>query len=578
MGPRRQLRPFPRGETCADCNARQYYTESGQRFCKNGHRVEGYVQLDGDEEGDNFGQATSVTRKKKEAKAKRTKQLSGIRLNSLYLICLQFVLGKQIAWLVKNKGVKRELGTVCRDLWDLRIRKFAGEGEDSNKKRYASGDPQSSGSQPSGSDSKLAMHSSQTETGVSSDEGSGTSSGKRRRARMVEDWSSKNWTLPGPVDTLAVLYLGCLLRREEVSVGDIFRWAKSNQLPYLGAIDLLPTELRERLGDWAHRSLLTRSATFEGSELHRALMTLLLGYQKNYDVVFPKIPVARSLLRYVKELALPLHVHKEAQELCSRLNLEFSFPTRKSQQNKGLAIPTTTKHTLLDIPDTLLAASVVLVTKYMYPFDNTGGFPPEAEDGLTLKMDWAAWEAEFTEPTSKAALSRLKFGSLGPEKIWSISKTEVHEYLNRYQETRIQPSDRDEHHEPSSKIEQLFPVVKDTRRQTLQIEPPTTQALSKEQAAGRMSRVQRVVVAHGGGGDNKPNKGVGSFHQVFRSVDDLNGPAKRFYEKVVEISGLSIHDLVHAVFRLEQMFLKQQAKEQREQREGLYDLGSEGLD
>jgi len=89
-----------------------------------------------------------------------------------------------------------------------------------------------------------------------------------------------------------------------------------------------------------------------------------------------------------------------------------------------------------------------------------------------------------------------------------------------------------------------------------------------------MKRVQRAmgnitprpVPADEEDGDNL--RRIGSLHQMFRTPEDLVGPAKRFYEKVAEISGLSLRDLVHAVFSLENMFVKLQARERKEKREG----------
>jgi hypothetical protein len=38
------------------------------------------------------------------------------------------------------------------------------------------------------------------------------------------------------MDTLALVYLGCVLRQEPVRIADLFRWAKNNQIPFLGAV------------------------------------------------------------------------------------------------------------------------------------------------------------------------------------------------------------------------------------------------------------------------------------------------------------------------------------------------------
>lgn len=188
------------------------------------------------------------------------------------------------------------------------------------------------------------------------------------------------------------------------------------------------------------------------------VMTLMLGYQKNYGVIFPKMPSARLLLLYVKELALPrmsasrlpphrppltqivypAHVHKATQELCARLDLEFSFPTRKSRNDGLLSTGSEeiTRHTLLDIPDALLVAALVVATKYMYPFDRIERFPRDADDPLTLKMDWAVWEGEFAQ-RDNTSLGRLDFEKLDPQKIWAMTKEEVDDYLTWYQETRV---------------------------------------------------------------------------------------------------------------------------------------------
>lgn len=96
----------------------------------------------------------------------------------------------------------------------------------------------------------------------------------------------------------------------------------------------------------------------------------------------------------------------------------------------------TSRYTLLDIPDVLLVASLVLATKYMYPMDGVKRYPRDANDPLTLKMDWDAWEAEFADPPDKP-LRRLDFAVMDAEKIWTLSKEHMVEYLDWYQETQL---------------------------------------------------------------------------------------------------------------------------------------------
>lgn len=56
--------------------------------------------------------------------------------------------------------------------------------------------------------------------------------------RKGRSWSGEIWPLPGAMDTLALVYLGCVLRQEPVRIGDVFRWAKNNQIPFLSAVSV----------------------------------------------------------------------------------------------------------------------------------------------------------------------------------------------------------------------------------------------------------------------------------------------------------------------------------------------------
>ena len=49
-------------------------------------------------------------------------------------------------------------------------------------------------------------------------------------------WAGEVWALPGVMDTLALVYLGCVLRQEPVRIGDVFRWARNGQMPFLAAV------------------------------------------------------------------------------------------------------------------------------------------------------------------------------------------------------------------------------------------------------------------------------------------------------------------------------------------------------
>ncbi|KAM7196407.1 hypothetical protein V8F20_007066 [Naviculisporaceae sp. PSN 640] len=558
MEPNREYKRFPRGSAgCDRCKTSRWYIDNGRKFCKNGHEVEGFIEFDVDVE-DNFGNQGKIVRGQQAARAKKQyRHLKGKDGRMLYLVCLQIVLRTQIQWLVQQKGVDPELEVVCRGLWDLRIRKFVGLNSQNKDKGKGKG--------------KVTDKSSDTEAGYSSQAESRTTGGgvttedeeededlygqsvRSKKAGRVVDWSSENWDPPAVMDTLAILYLGCLLRREAVRIGDIFRWAKNDQLPFLGAIDLIPTELRQPLPAWAQQALLTRYSTFRGSELHRLVMSLMLGYRQNYGMVFPKTPPARLLLGYIKELALPPHVHKATQELCARLDLELTFPTTRSQNDNLMTAPFEDQkpHSLLDLPEGLLVAAMVVAVKHLYPLEKTEHLPQDLEDTPSLRMDWAAWEEAFAQP-ARPSLGRLDFEKLDPQKIWNMSKDDIDEYLTWYEKTRIDKTRSELNQTDIEKM--LFPLERPKPR-VGEVNPEP----SEEQITARMKTVQSAMKyfkpTSGDVGEEGSDSPLSIEPQspVFETSEEATGRTNRFYEKVAEVSGLDVHDLTQAVSKLEMM-------------------------
>lgn len=199
---------------------------------------QGYVQFDVDED-DNFGKSGRVTRKKREVRQAERKHLTGNEARELYLECLQLLLRKQALWLVHQKGFHPELEAVCRDLWYLRVRGFPGLARDGKGRRKGNGDD-AGGRRPPGNGTSnseggaLEMFSSQSPAAEES-QGSERESGVDG-TRKSRSWAREIWPLPGAMDTLGLIYLGCLLRQEPVRIGDVFRWARGNQIPFLGAV------------------------------------------------------------------------------------------------------------------------------------------------------------------------------------------------------------------------------------------------------------------------------------------------------------------------------------------------------
>ena len=91
---------------------------------------------------------------------------------------------------------------------------------------------------------------------------------------------------------------------------------------------------------------------------------------------------------------------------------------------------------LLDIPEVLLVASLVVATKHQYPLDGVERFPCDASDPLCLQMDWAVWESEFAKK-EETKPGILRYEQMDPQEIWSMDKQEMTELLNWFQETQL---------------------------------------------------------------------------------------------------------------------------------------------
>lgn len=237
-----------------------------------------------------------MARKEREVKQKALRHLSGNEARELYLECLQLVLRRQLWWLVRDRGLPPELETVVRDLWDLRIRNFAG------LKRAAADAAEDADSTGADSGTDAELFSSQA--GSASDSEAST----RTTASRARSWTSEaghRWNLPGLFHCLALCYLGCLSLSLPVRVGQIYEWARNDQLQFLGALDSLPEEMTDRLPGSYHRALMVKNASLQGGELHQAVLELVLEYHLNFDMVFPALNTPLQLFHYLRELALP---------------------------------------------------------------------------------------------------------------------------------------------------------------------------------------------------------------------------------------------------------------------------------
>ncbi|KAF8423110.1 hypothetical protein EV426DRAFT_145528 [Tirmania nivea] len=207
-----------------NCKTTLYYLEDGQWFCKNGHRREGELDL---EEDDELNAQTQTGAKAKKAKDQEkeapAKVLLGRKGFELYLKCIQLILRKQVWVLVHEKGFPAQLETIVRDLWALRLQKTLGKPKCSTPTAAASGeestfqDPrdEDTGRVPTEAATDTKTYSSEywsSEIEVDNAVAEEADPVKRNLLRR----NKKAFQVPGLIITIGLCYLGAVMLKVPV--------------------------------------------------------------------------------------------------------------------------------------------------------------------------------------------------------------------------------------------------------------------------------------------------------------------------------------------------------------------------
>lgn len=210
--PKAEYHYFPRGDPCTfpNCRSSQYFEDNGKRYCrKYGHEQEGYISVQADE--DDFNTQGRKTRLKRPEAIRVAPVWTGEKALSLFLQCYQLILRKQVSWLVNVKGYPVELETVVRDLWNVKLRGVKSLRDDSRKAAYSSAMETDTEAERSGKDGRIQL---------------------AKRKRKLTNQSGT----PKLIETLCLCYLGCILMRLPVSLGDFHRWAETDEILYLRVV------------------------------------------------------------------------------------------------------------------------------------------------------------------------------------------------------------------------------------------------------------------------------------------------------------------------------------------------------
>lgn len=249
-----------------------------------------------------------------------------------------------------------------------------------------------------------------------------------------------------------------------------------------------------------------------------------------------------------------MEVHSYAEKIVSLLRLDFSFPTKAN--------------TPLNNPDTLLIASIVVATKLLYPFDGLPRFPNDPHDPSNLRVNWDKWAEIFKDQPSSHRNDRMGFEKMKSTDVYDMTEEDMDRYLDWYQETKIEPR------EDVRDLERLFPLIKPVPRPAAEDEDNEATIQERIEQVRSHSEWNQHVSLPDGLGEEDGIVRPGGLYQRYERAEDLAGPARLFHEMAAEYSGLSVDNLVHAVYRLEQKIIYWQ----RAEKQGVDMDGMEGVE
>ncbi|PSS25675.1 hypothetical protein M430DRAFT_48107 [Amorphotheca resinae ATCC 22711] len=508
MSSQLEYQRFARGENCTEhgCRARKWYIEDGRKFCQRGHEQTGFTQTQQDDEEFDLKQG-KTTRVKGDGKERAPKVVTGKQAVELYLQCYQLILWKQCFWLVNVKGFPKDLETVVRDLWGLRLRLLHGEKEDGG---YRSG---------------TTGFSSTSEGENTESDGISLTSRRSRRSDRAKD------RLPKLIETLALCYLGILLLRLPTSLGEVYKWAAEEEIIFTRAIKEVPTEMLARLPAHYHAALQIR-APLKGTTLHSTVLDLVQFYHAQFEMVFPPLNSPLLIFKHVRDLGLPVEIYPAVRRLAAILGIDFTYPI--PQKRPGY----------ITYPEIQLMSLIVVATKLSHPFDDIVRYPEDDSDPTIVKIDWSKWQDIMIEK-SPAGLKRGEEIKVTDEDVLTMSGKKLDDYLDWYQRTWIDSRAP----KMSAEILEFFPLQ--------DLPPRRAEESDQEQRENRLKQVQQGLILQ----KPKPVQNEeeqpetvnrpGELYRRYRTTAELPDNARVFYELAAANVGTSLHKLVREVFQTE---------------------------
>ncbi|TIA36597.1 hypothetical protein D6C79_08272 [Aureobasidium pullulans] len=499
--------------------------DDGYTYCTEGHRQwQRGTQVVEDTEGvPLFGKKA---RRERDIEESVETALTGKRAFEHYLLCFQLVLWKQVYWLVNTKHLPKELETLVRDIWALRLQSLQ------SRVSYESESEAEQSSQ---------LYSSQSEAERTDD------TSQKRRARK-----SKNDAVPKLVDALSMCYIGCLLLRLPVTVSDIYTWAASGDLIYYRAVRVLSESMKSRL-PFNYNKIMDPQDILNPGAVQQAVLDNITAFDRAFGMVTPPINHILILYRWIRNLALPLEVYSATLRLAKLLDITFVYDVQVKRSSR---------YRIVQYAEARLMGVLVVATKLLFPLDNVKRYPKNPTELSALSMDWSTWSKArvgYNETIKSATpLGYQEAMQVQEKDVLDMSEDKLDEYMDWYGSVFAEENVREKGRvgkeaEFRRALLRFFPVeriiqespdamILDKEAETV----PEDERLKKVQSSLRPARIKADVAST----ENKVNR-PGNSYKRYRNAGELEGYAREFYEEAAGLAGLPLSSLVKCVFILE---------------------------
>lgn len=440
---------------------------------------------------------------------------------------MQLILRHQIWFLIQEKGLPQELETVIFDLWALRVAQL--------------GDRIASESQDTESQSQSQ---SQVFSTLDTDE-SGTDD-ERIAISASKGRDKKLEGVPNLYDCLVLCYLGTSTLRLPVTPGDMYAWTTDSKMPYRQAIKIVPLLMRDRLPPSYH-AILDPPKLLRHRRFYTTLTNLEISYEKVHGILWPPLNTPLLLIRYIKELALPLELYDATLRLADLLGHNFALE-HDGRKQLGL------RH----LPEAQLIGCFVVCVKLFYPFDKIRRLPKSSSEPAVSVVDWKAWckqmsKAKRNQQMFSSDFTNEEFTQLQEDDVFQLLPKQLDQYLDFYNDTFLDDGkiQRTKHNNDfKNALYGMFPIDNVGREATVQPAEVSAHELKLETVRAVHGRMKTRAIVR----DDQDEAGVlrpGQSYPMWKKVDDVPDRAAVFYNEAARLAGFSMGMLVTAVFTTE---------------------------